>query len=167
MEILRNRDKVYTVNPALSLVGHSIYESKHTIRTRGSYDGVFKGRPTEIIKEERAKVLEDKSPFLKFYIDSNALAACIELSLSAQKVLLYIIKEKLEFEKDYIYLTLGTIPTSQGMAKSTIFAGFTELLDTEWIFRSDLKYKFWFNVNYISFGNREEIYKKFLETTIR
>lgn len=167
MEIARNRDKTYKINPALEVVGHDIYENKHLIRTRGTYDGVFKGRPTEIIKEERAKVLQDKAPFLKLYIDTNALALYTELSLGAQKLLLYIIKEKLEFEKDYIYLTLGTIPVSQGMSKATISTGFYELLDREWIFKSNVKYKFWFNINYISFGNREEMYKKFLETTIR
>lgn len=164
VEIKKERDKVYTMNPFLKAVGHFMYDDKATIRTK-TVKGVFRGKETDIIKTDRIPVIKDKSPFLKFYLDSGGLREFMELSLGAQKVLMYLIENKLEFEKDFVYVTLSTIPESEGMKRSTIVTGFYELLDRQWIARSDVNYKFWINMCFFSYGNREDIFRQYYDLT--
>lgn len=160
MDIIRERDKKYTINPYLEVVGHSMFEGKILARTNGSYQGIYKGKEAKIIKEDRVKVIQDRSKYLKFYLDTAALSEFVELSLSAQKILLYLIVNRLEFEKDYVNVTISTIPVGPGMSRTTINSGFYELLDRNWLARSEEPYKFWINVGFFSYGSREEIFRK-------
>lgn len=157
--IVKQRDKRYKINPYLELVGHSIFPDKVTTRTE-PYTGVHNGKRADMVKEYKLRILKDKSRFFKFYIDSDGLSEFMELSLGAQKVLMYLIKNKLEFESDFIYVTLSTIPVGEGMSRTTIVKGFYELLDRNWIARAEEPYKFWINVGYFSYGNRENIFIK-------
>lgn len=161
MEKVKQKDKVYFINPALEMVGQSMYEVYKAIKTKGhrtiKHDNGSEGKVR--IKEEEL-IIKDKSRFFKFYIDGDGLGKFLELSITAQRVLVYLLTKKLEFGKDYVYVT-GTVDCKKvEMSRASFSIGFNELIDQEWLFRSEESYKFWINVGFVSYGDREEMYSR-------
>lgn len=167
MKKMKKERKQYKINPSLEVIGHFIYEGKKLIRTKGTREGIVAGKPEQIISEERIKTLQDRSAFIKFFMDSDSIQEFIELSSSAQRIVAHIIKYHLEFNKSYVYLTIKELESKLDLGRSSISIGFNELLDREWLYKSDIPYKYWLNISFICYGNREDIYEEFKNTVLQ
>jgi uncharacterized protein (DUF952 family) len=149
----------YEHNPSIEVIGRLLWDGKEFVRTLESKPGIYKGLSTEIQIQKVAKTIKDKSPFLKLYIDTNALDEFIELSATSQRLLTHIIK-KLQFAVSYIYLDSGIVMRDMEICRSSYSKGLDELLERQWIFRSTETNKYFINLILISYGNREDIYLK-------
>lgn len=158
--MLRKERKRYKLNPYLVDVAYDLIEDKKLIRTVGNRKSVIDGKNTIVTTQDYAKGYKDVGLFTKLYSRSNALHELIELTASAQRMLVYIIENKLESDKSYVWLTVGLIGKELEMSDSTTNASFNELLDREWLCRSDEQHKYWINIARICVGARDTIYFK-------
>jgi hypothetical protein len=156
--------KEFLINPSIELVGYLLSESKRTIRTTKVRVGRVEGRLNKISTDERVYTYEDNSPFIKVYLDSGALEEYNELSSTAQKMMTEIIK-MMKYNEDYVWISNLKFSELLNINESNVSAAKNELLSKEWIFRSTEKFKYWINLCYVCIGDREEIYRKYKNTT--
>jgi len=167
MEMIREtkvssiKDREYKYNPSVELVGHLLKETKRTIRTNKVRIGKIEGKLTKIATDDREYVYQDDSKFIKVFLDSDALNEFIDLSSSAQKVLCSIIKT-MKYNEDFVYVYNHSLLKDTGLSDTSISLGKKELLEKEWLFKSDVNHMYWINLCYICIGNRDEIYRKFI-----
>lgn len=157
--------KEYRHNPSIQMVMFLLKDTKRTLRSKYTRIGRVNGRLSEIITEERQKIIDDSSPFIKFYIDSDSLNELIGLSKPAQKVLAYIISKKVQFKEDWFYWDNTVCAREMGTDNKYTWNGFTELLSKEWIYKAVDKNKYWINLCFMSYGKREDIVKHYIDIT--
>jgi hypothetical protein len=153
-------EKEHIVNPGLLLVGHFLYEVKETIRNKDKKFKKVNGSLEVVYTDERVSAYKDIGKFIKVYEESDALGEFIKLSASAQRLMYAIIKET-PINVDYFYyapISLGKIANINEHNVSTYIR---ELLEKEWLYRSNEKRKYWINPCFFYKGDREELYKKY------
>ncbi len=152
--------KEYKINPSLEVIGTKLWEGKKVIRTIKDRPSTFKAIDTKIYVQEVKRIIQDKEQFYKFFVDGDTLYELLELTITAQKLLVYILTKKLEFNKSSVFVTINTLVDEVDLSRTTVSAGFNELIDREWLYHSDSPFKFWINLTRVTFGSREEIYEK-------
>jgi hypothetical protein len=164
MEKEDDKFKGYKVNPSLyELAGHLV-EGRKTIRTKGTRPGKVGGKDEVIYLTEQVKTYIDTSPFIIVYKNSFDLIA--ELSANAQKVYFYCLKH-LEYNRTDVLLVRGEIQESTKLSLSSISRGINELLDNEFLFKSNRKHFYFINLNIAHYGNRDEMYEEYEKTVLR
>jgi len=158
-------NKRYIVNPSLQLVGYLLKEDKRTVRVKDTRLGRVEGKITTIFNEDREKVYKDNSKFIKVFLDSDTFTEITMLTITAQKVLSAVIK-RIEYNKSYVYFSSNLLAKSLDLNTEMITRGIKELVDSEWLFRSDEKYKYWINLGLVCLGNREDMYREYKKTII-
>lgn len=163
IRILKNEDRKYLINPSIELVGYLLTETKRTIKTNKVRIGIVDGKLTKISTDDRQFVYQDNSKFVKFYLDSDSLMEFSELSTSAQKMISYLIKN-MEYGKDFVYLYNYKMIKEVGLSDTSISLAKNELVEKEWLFKSEETHKYWINLCYFCIGDREEIYRRYKNT---
>ncbi len=156
--------KEYKVNPSIELVGYLLTETKETLRTRDRRIGKVNGKIEVIFNTDRVLKYKDTSKFIKVYVDSNMFREYNLLSSTAQRLLTSIM-EKLEYNQDSFYYSPSSLSKDADIDERNVSIYMKELLDKEWIFKSDDKRRYWINLCYFCIGDREEIYRKVKATT--
>ena len=159
-KIVKQEKKMYKWNPTLELVGYVLSDTNKTIRNKDKRIGRVSGKLDVIYVNEQVKVYKDNSKFVKIFLDSNALGEFIELSSAAQRLMNFIIN-RLEYNQDYFYYIGNIMARESNIDESRISTYINELVDKEWIFRSDERGKYWINLCYICIGDRDELYRKY------
>jgi predicted ATP-grasp superfamily ATP-dependent carboligase len=158
------KDKKHKWNPSLELVGFLLSEEREHIRVKGHRVGRVEGKLEHIVTEEKKIVFTDNSSFIKFYIDSQALNEFIELSISAQRVLVYVLN-KITMNEDDFYLGNEECTIKINMDKYSFYKAMRELLDRDWIYLTEYTNRYFINLCFVCKGNRETMYHKFKEAT--
>lgn len=156
--------KEYIWNPTLELVGYVITETKRTIHNKGKRLGKVDGKVGVIHIDERVKVYKDNSKFIKVYLDSGALLEYNELSKATQRVLAYLLSI-INYGEDWVYIIPTNISKHSNVDESRISLYIKELMNKEWLFKTKERGKYWINLCYVCVGDREEMYRKYLNVT--
>lgn len=154
------RDKEYTVNPSLRIIGYFMYEEEVRVKTLERNEIVKKDGRILIIKKQKYElVVKDRAKYINVYLDSDFLPILIKLPTSAIKVISYIFN-RIEFNKDGLYLHPHLIATEMEMDENLIGRAINELLKEEVIFKSEIHNRhYWINLKFYCYGVREKIFK--------
>jgi hypothetical protein len=157
--------QLYKVNPSLARIGYSMYEYKKTLRIKGKREGIVDGIESTIFNEETVSDYEDRRTYWKIF--TNTLEKLSNLSKYANKLYAYIIKNKLKYgEHKFVLVAIESMRDLE-ISNGTMSKAISELVEAELIYRTDIKYQFFINLEYISYGDEVKIYKEFVHTVLR
>lgn len=156
--------KEYLRNPSIELVGYLLRETKETLRVKSVRIGKIDGKLDKVVNEDRVYKVVDDNKFVKVFVDAGALREYNELSTSAQRLMTAII-EGLTYNQDWFYYNPIKLSRDSNIGEHNISVYMNELVEKEWIYRSSEKRKYWINICYICFGDREEIYREYQLTS--
>jgi hypothetical protein len=139
------KSKSYRVNPSLSAIGLQIDE----IKTNGR------------------KKLVDKRHFLKVYLYAGALSQFNELSNGARSILAFVLEKQLRFNEHEVIIKPAFIVQELQLDRSTVSRAINELVLHEWIFRSNIPFSYWLNLERVCYGNSEIMYEEYRRTILK
>jgi hypothetical protein len=164
-EIVEKKDKdCYTWNPSIKELASRVYYTKKVVRYHDKRAATVKGRETIVQNVDISEEIDDNHEFIKFYLTGiNAVSGYNKLSSTAQKIMSYVFT-KLVHNQDYFYRLDGEIAITTELGSNVIYKGFKELIEKGWIVKSNVKLKYWINVNLYFKGDRLKLLKEFYKT---
>jgi len=151
------KEKVYKENPTIGNILSVLKNTENSLAIDYTKENEF-GKPEKHIFRTREK--KEIRRYIKFYEDSNALKNFINLSSLAQKLAVYAI-EKTTKGTTHFYFISGEFCEKYHISNTNVGRAMNELLEKQWLFKSDKPKKYWINMSFFFRGSVEQIYYKY------
>jgi len=161
---MREKVKEYRVNPSIQKVKKDLVQVEKTVKKIKSRDGIFKGKYKVITNKDVTSISVDKTPFVRAYY--IGLVKTMSLSKQATKLLCYILAERIEQGKTSFFYFREIANKVTGIQLNNLTIALRELIDNEFIYKSNVRNEYWLNIEYFSKGNRAKICEEFNETVL-
>lgn len=150
--------KVYKVNPTLISLGKYLRDTGNLVTINKLVEtGSGVEKVTRRIDEK-----EDNRGFTKIF-DGNISGDWTKLSLTAQRVLRFITLT-LKVNEDHIFIYGGRFCKDNDISRQSLSLGLKELVEKNWLYKSDIPKRYWINLYYLCKGNVEDMWYKYQET---